>query len=129
MDFLTPEDATDEQIQQMIELGIIPAQMGAIDQQMAQAQAVRNRQGPQGRDNGRVFVAANPLEHVMHAAQGIKAGKDIEDLKRKQEELLRQQVRGRMQFFDTPGRRARAPFMQDPTGSLEQNVPMPSMSF
>jgi hypothetical protein len=99
-DFLDLENMSEEEIAQLMELGILDDQGNILDKQLAQAQAVRNAPGPEGRDSGRVYTAANPLEHIVNAAQGIKAGREIEDIAKKQEELLAQQTAGRKTFLD-----------------------------
>jgi hypothetical protein len=57
-------------------------ELSALDEQMAKADALRSLEGgPEGRNAGRTFVAANPLEHVGKAMQqweGRKRAKDIE---------------------------------------------------
>lgn len=93
-------DLTDEDIQALMELGVIPEQSQGLQSQMEQAQYLRNRKGPQGTDTGRVYVAANPLEHLAHALTGIKAGKELDRLRGEQQDLLSQQVAGRKLFFD-----------------------------
>lgn len=108
---------TEEDIQELMELGIIDPQMASLDEQIASAQEIRNRKGPEGTYAGRVYVAANPLEHIVNAWQGIRAGKELDKLRADQQRLLAQQVRGRGKYFnrlvDTPQRRASQPFMQE----------------
>lgn len=93
------EELSEEELQQLMELGVIPSKQDALAQQLSQATAIRNRQGPQSREAGRVVVAANPLEFAVHAYEGIQAKKDIEKLRKEQSDLLDEQVRGRSQFL------------------------------
>lgn len=93
------EGMSEEEIQKLMELGVIPKQQDALAQQLAQATAVRNSPGPQGRDSGRVYTAASPLEHIAHVAQSIKAGKDMERIGKQQQASMEDQVRGRSQFL------------------------------
>lgn len=104
-DFLNLEDLSEEEIAQLMEMGALDDQMGILDKQLAQATALRNAPGPEGRDSGRVYTAANPLEHLVHAAQGIQAGSQMEDLAKKQEAILGQQTSGRKAFLDALRRR------------------------
>lgn len=94
-------DLTDEQIQQLIALGIIPEEQESLQKQMDQAQALRDAQAPQGSySRGGIYVAASPLEHIARVAQGIKAGRDLQKMYERQQELFGQQVSGRQSYFD-----------------------------
>ena len=98
--FLTPEgEMTDEQLQQLMELGIIPDQQGQLSEQMALAQKLRHGNTPQMRQGSRVSTAAHPLEFLAAGLEGHKAGKQMEELSKQQAELLRKQVEGRKLFF------------------------------
>lgn len=94
------ENITDEEAQMLMELGIIPEQLDSLSSQIDQAQKLRNRKGPEGTYAGRVYVAANPLEHIAHAVQGIKAGRDIDRMRAEQQALLQRQVAGRSSYLD-----------------------------
>lgn len=112
-DFLNAEDLDDDTINQILGLGTADEKNSMLNQQINQANALRYGRGPQGRDSGRVYTAANPLEHIVHAAEGIQAGKDLDRLRQQQEELMNSQVAGRKAFFDAL-RRRQMPGM-DPT--------------
>lgn len=92
-------ELTDEEIQQLMALGIIPDQQNALSQQMATADQLRYHNSPQMREGSRVTTAANPLEFVASTVQGIKAGKELEALKKRQDELLQKQVDGRSLYY------------------------------
>jgi hypothetical protein len=92
-------DLSEEEIQQLIDLGIIDDETGMLDKQMKYAQSMRNAPGPEMRGNGRVMVAGNPLEFAAQAWQGIRSGNEIKDIKARQEELLRKQSAGRQTFL------------------------------
>lgn len=53
-------------------------ELGALESQQAQADALRNQAGPEGRSSGRVYTAANPLEELGHIGQ-MYAGKRMND--------------------------------------------------
>lgn len=93
------EGMSEEELQQLMDLGMIPGKQDALAQQLAQATAMRNAKGPEGRGYAGVYTAANPLEHLAHAAQGIKAGRDMERIQKEQNDLLQQQTAGRSQFM------------------------------
>lgn len=111
------ENLTEEDIAALMELGIVPDQLGSLQEQIDQAERLRYRKGPEGTHTGRVYVAASPLEHIAHAMQGIKAGKDLDRMRAEQQALLGKQVSGRSRYFnrlmDTPQRRAGMSFMED----------------
>lgn len=93
------DEMSDEEIQQLIELGIIPDKQSNLSDQLKTAERLRYGNMPQMRQAGNVSVAANPLEFLTSGIQGYRAGKDIEELRKRQEELLQQQVFGRSAFF------------------------------
>lgn len=64
-------------------------ELGGLDAQLLQAQALRDTPMPEGRSTGRVYTAANPLEHI---GAGIKQFQGMRDARRigdEQEELRR----------------------------------------
>lgn len=99
-DFLNVEDLDDETINQILGLGVADEKSGLLGQQYKQAQALRYGPGPEGRDSGRVYTAANPLEHLVHGIEGYRAGKDLKKLQAQQEALMNDQVAGRKAFLD-----------------------------
>ena len=94
------EGLTEEQLQQLIELGVIPDEQGYLAEQMQQANAVRNMAGPEMRGNGRVQVAANPLEFLGQGIQKYQAGNDLKEIGQKRRTLLDKQVAGRKALLD-----------------------------
>lgn len=102
------ENLDDDQIQQLIALGVIPDQQNDLKKQMDQAQALRYAEAPQGSySRGGIYVAASPLEHMARVMQGIKAGKDLEKLRDQQQSVLQNQVEGRQSFLDALRNRTR----------------------
>lgn len=124
------DEMSDEDIQELIALGVIPEEQQALAGQLERANALRDRAmaGPEMRGNSRIQTAANPLEFLVSGLQGYRAGKDAESIQAQQAELLRRQAAGRNKFMqayvDTPERRASRPFMQ-PVGV--DDVPMPQV--
>ncbi len=95
------ENLDDDQIQQLMELGIIPDQSNVLQSQIEQAQKLRNAEGPQGQTvRSGIYVAASPLEHIARVMQGMKAQKDLDRLYGEQQGLFSQQVQGRQAFVD-----------------------------
>jgi hypothetical protein len=118
-------DLTEDEIAQLMELGAIPEEQKSLAGSLAEARELRNRQGPQGIDTGRVFTAANPLEHAVHAYQGIKAGRQIDDLLKKQQESLLKQTEGRSAFLKALRRKPQQIQMQE----FEPTMEMPEGNF
>ena len=73
--------------------------------------------GPQGRQAGNVFVAANPLEHVGNAMQGYGAMKRADKYTAEQGKL-REAERGRIQQTID----ALRPKPQNPAGMLDEDT-------
>ena len=116
---------TEEEIAQLMELGALPAEQESLATSLSQARELRNRQGPQGYDGGRVYTAASPLEHAAHAFQGIKAGREIDSLLKKQQENLLKQTEGRTAFLRALRRKPQTIEMQ----AFEPQMEMPEGNF
>ena len=63
-----------------------PEQMeyDSLEKQRELANALRYREGPEGRSYGGVYTAANPLEHIGRGIQQYKAGKRLKGIEEKQ---------------------------------------------
>ena len=62
---------------------------GSIDDQMAQAQYLRNKEGPKGLSGigkHNSYVAANPLSHLVSGIEKYRAKKDIKRLREEEKE-------------------------------------------
>jgi hypothetical protein len=66
-------------------------ELGGLEGQQAQADALRGAKVPEGRDSGRVYTAANPLEVLGTVAQQY-AGKHMNDKLSKSEGKLRARI-------------------------------------
>ena len=106
MDFLSPEEMSEEELQQLMALGIIPDQQALLEKQRTLAEQLRYRNAPEMRGNARVQTAANPLEFLVSGIQGYKAGKELDEIKKKNDDLLQQQVSGRKAFYEALRRRS-----------------------
>lgn len=105
------EELSDDDINMLIGLGIVPEAGKSLEAQLATAQQLRQdaMNGPEMRGNVRVQTAANPLEFLAKGVQGYRAGKDIKDIQGKQDELLGQTTAGRKAFFDALRRKKSMP--------------------
>ena len=123
------EGMSPEQIEQLIALGIIPEQQDQLNQQYASADALRNKATPEMRGNGRVMVAANPLEPIGVGMQRYAGQRDAKRIQEQQDALRRQQVQGRTDFLKQwlgPPRpqSIRGPLPQIPMGNVPPPKPM-----
>lgn len=119
------EDLTEDEIAQLMQLGAIPQEQASIAEQLSQARQLRNREGPQGIDTGRIYTAASPIEHAVRAYEGIKAGRQIDDLLKKQQENLLKQTEGRTAFLKALRRSPKTLQMQE----FEPEMEMPTGNF
>lgn len=111
--FLNPEgdEVSEEELMQLMALGVIPDQQNLLKEQMAEATALRSKSqaGPEMRGNSRVQTAANPLEFVASYLGNRKAGKELDALRKQQNDLLQQQVKGRSAYYNALRRRGGPP--------------------
>jgi hypothetical protein len=89
-----------EVLAKLIELSTKDDEMGLLNQQLGYAEMLRDTAMPEGRDAGRVYVAANPLEHLGAGIQRYRGMKDVKDLREKQQGVLGDQRSGRMTMAD-----------------------------
>lgn len=99
-EFLNIEDLTEEDINAILGLGTGEDRAEQLRQQLAAAQGIRNREGPEGRGYGGIYTAANPLEHAVSAWEKIKAGKDAERITQDQGALMEEQTAARKRFLE-----------------------------
>lgn len=85
----------------LAEMGVLPQQHGALQQQMKQADALRATPLPGGRtvSNGRVFVASNPLENVGALGQQLMGTIASKRLGEQQQGLIGQEQANRMKVL------------------------------
>jgi len=77
---MAPTVMTPEMISAMTGTYGYQLELNCLDEQMAKAEALRNAPGPEGRDSGRVYTAANPLEHIGAGIQKYRAGRDMQQI-------------------------------------------------
>ena len=91
LQYLSPEELAD--------LGIIPEQQQALEQQMAQANALRGAPLPEGRQAGGRFIAASPLEMLGGVAQRFAGALKGRGLEKQREALWDRQKAGRSKWL------------------------------
>lgn len=99
-EFLNVEDLSEEDINAILGLGTSEERAAQLQDQLARANSIRGAAGPEGRGYGGIYTAASPLEHAVHAWQGIKAGQDAEKIAAQQDALMQEQTEGRKRFLD-----------------------------
>jgi len=115
------EQMSEEDLQKMVELGIIDEQMAENARQMAVQEGLRYQAAPEGRQAGRVYVAANPLEHIGKGLEQYNAQRKMKELEAERGTLGDKQTEGRQTYWDViRGMRRKKP---DFSG-----VPMPGTS-
>lgn len=95
------EGMTEEDLQKLVELGVINEDMAENARQMQMAEKLRyDTAGPEGRQAGRVYVAANPLEHIGRGMEQWNAQKRMGELDKEREVMQGQQTAGRQTYWD-----------------------------
>lgn len=104
------ENMSDEEIQQLVNLGILPGEQDILAKQMEQADLMRNAEGPEGRTfRNNIFQAANPLEHLGAGLKNFAGQRDAMRIQDEQRGLLGKQAEGRAKFFDLLRQKKAAP--------------------
>jgi hypothetical protein len=94
------ENMSEEDIQKMVDLGLIDENMAENARQMQTAEKLRYSEAPGMRGNSRVMTAANPMEFIGRGIQQYRAGRQMEDLAKQRGELGKQQTAGRRNYWD-----------------------------
>lgn len=92
------DEFTPEQLQALIELGIMPEELAGLDEQLAQADALRGTPMPEGQMAGRVFVAPNPLQYLAAGMDRYRGARDAKELRGQRKELLGKTTNSRMAY-------------------------------
>ena len=91
-----------EEIQQILSISSFPEEQDLLKQQLAQAESLRVGT-PRGTQAGRVYVAANPLEHIGAFMQNRNAQKQQNAVMDQQRKLIEQLRKGRMAYGNAVG--------------------------
>lgn len=103
------EDMTEEDLQQLVQLGVIDEQMAENARQMMLQEKLRYQAMPEGRQAGRTYVAANPLEHLSTGVEKYQAAQKIRDLEAQRAGMEGQQTAGRATYWDLLRGRRKTP--------------------
>lgn len=94
------EGMTEEELQQLVQLGVIDENMAENARQMAVQEGLRYQGAPEGRQAGRTYVAANPLEHIGKGLEQYNAMKRMKELEAQRGTMQGQQTAGRGMYWD-----------------------------
>jgi len=107
------ENLSEDDINLLMQLGIIPEQQAGISKQQDYADALRGTKQPRGMEvgPGGIYVGASPLEHIASAMQRAEGMSQTADLQGRSNELLDKETKGRKRFLEILLRQRQA---QDP---------------
>jgi hypothetical protein len=91
---------SEEDIQKLVELGVLDEDMVENKRQMELADKLRYGAGPEGRNSGRVYTAANPMEHIGHAMEQYNAIQEQKALKKERAGIGEKQTTARKSYWD-----------------------------
>jgi hypothetical protein len=92
---------SEEELAQLVQLGVIDENMAENARQMKLAEQLRyGTAGPEGRNAGRVYVAANPLEHLGRGLEQWNAQKRMKELEAQRGEMQGKQTQARGTYWD-----------------------------
>ena len=89
----------EDTLRQYVELGVLDEEQAALAKQLQEANALRSLPTPEGRQVGRVYRAANPLEHLATAAKRMQGGSQAADVRAQQGVIPGKRVEGRLGFL------------------------------
>ena len=89
-----------EELQALLELGTVPDQVKEAARREQQARQTFAQPTPEGRQAGRIYMAANPMEHLGRGIQQYAALQDRDAQRDRIDALRQQQVAGRQSFLN-----------------------------
>lgn len=126
---LMQQGFTPQQIQQLMQLGVLQEEGGIVSQEMQMANQLRQRQMPGGRYSGNAYVAAHPFEFVATGLDRVRGEMAAQQAIERQRQIAQDKARLRAQFLrqmgmgagsQTPRPGATPPIRQAPTPSAAQ---------
>lgn len=111
--YLNPEgELTEEELNQIVGLGVLPEKQSALDRQMKTAEALRYGAGPEMRGNSRVQTAANPLEFLASGIDRYQGGKELERLRAQQNTMLDDATEARRRYYELASKGGKLPSLR-----------------
>jgi hypothetical protein len=102
------EDVTEEELKLLMQLGIIPSQLEQATGELEGLREDMRYDTPEGRQAGKIYVAANPLEHLGEFTSNLSAGYERKKTQALIDELRRKQAQGRETFYNSLSGRSAA---------------------
>jgi len=102
MDEETYKGLPPELVEALMAGALTEEELAAVDKKLAQAEALRNQMltSPEGRSAGRVYVAANPLEHIGRLIQGYQGMKQSKALDAQRGSILDEERKRQREYAD-----------------------------
>lgn len=100
---------TEDQIAQLMQLGVLQDEKGILNQELEMAQQLRQTPGPRGRYTGRAFVAANPLEFLGRGLDRVRGSMETARVTEAQRENARRAADARQQYLSAILRQPQRP--------------------
>lgn len=96
---LLAQGYSEEQIAAILGLAGLNQELGGLDKQRALAQTLRDAPTPQGRQAGRVYRAANPLEHLGGTMQFFGGERQLDRIDQREQDIINEQTKRRAEFL------------------------------
>lgn len=91
---------SEDELAQLVQLGVIDENMAENARQMKLAEQLRYQGMPEGRNSGRIYTAANPLEFLGTGLQQYQAMKRQKELEKQRGEMQGKQTQARGTYWD-----------------------------
>ena len=123
---LMQQGFTPQQIQQLMQLGVLEEEGDITSQEMEMAQRLRQRQMPGGRYAGRAYVAAHPFEFMATGMDRMRGEMAAQAAIQQQRDAAREKARLRAQFLQQMGIGAKTQTPQPGMAPRPGPAPTPS---
>jgi hypothetical protein len=94
---------SEAEIEQILQLAELEGQTGILKDQMEHATKLRETETTPGIDSGRVFTAANPLQHIGDFGQRYKGEQEAKSIDEERQRILEETTAARLAFLRTQG--------------------------
>ena len=100
---LLGEGYTEDEIEQILQLAELEGQTGILEDQMEHATKLRETETTPGINSGRVYTAANPLQHMGDFGQRYKGEQQAKSVEEERQRVLEAQTAARLKWLRTQG--------------------------
>ena len=123
MDYAEIQNLSPQEVQQLMELGIIPSKLEQSQSDLLRSQSMQDSPTPQGRAVGNIYRAANPLEHLATALRRFKGLSDERAARQQADKLRADQTSARRAFLNAYMNRGTRPAMNPMANMLRIRNP------